>query len=56
MSIGQGALKELFSIITHQGIQIRMTLRFHLTSVRTAKIKNSSDTHSEVDVEQGKNF
>jgi hypothetical protein len=34
----------MFNIINHQGFpQIKTTLRFHLTTVRMAKIKNSGD-------------
>jgi hypothetical protein len=37
-------------------MQIKTTLRFHLTSIRMAKFKNSSDiAHAGKDVEQGEN-
>jgi hypothetical protein len=38
---GQEALKEMFKVLSHQGMQIKMILKFHLTPVRMAKIKNS---------------
>jgi hypothetical protein len=34
-------------------MQIKMTLTFHLTSVRMAKIKKSTDSNAGEDVEQG---
>ena len=36
-------LKIMFNILNHQEIQIKRTLRFHLTPVRMAKIKNTGD-------------
>jgi len=38
------APKEMFNILSHQGNAIKTTLRFHLTPVRMAKIKNSGDS------------
>jgi hypothetical protein len=37
-------LKKIFNIVNHQGNAIKTTLRFHLTPVRMAKIKNSGDS------------
>ena len=34
----------MFNILNHQGKQIKTTLRFDLTPVRMAKIKNSGDS------------
>ena len=34
----------MFNILSHQEIQIKTTLRFHLTSVRMAKISNKRDS------------
>jgi hypothetical protein len=34
----------MFNILNHQGNAIKTTLRFHLTPVRMAKIKNSGDS------------
>ena len=39
------------SLITRE-MQIKITLRFHLTPVRMAKIKNSDDSSTGVDVEK----
>jgi hypothetical protein len=41
---GREAPEKMFNILNHQGMQIKTTLRFHLTPVRMAKTKNSSDT------------
>jgi hypothetical protein len=43
ISNGQEAHKEMFNILSHQGNANKMALRFHLTAVRMAKIKNSGD-------------
>jgi hypothetical protein len=40
---GWEAPKEMVTILSHQEMQIKTTLRFHLTPVRMAKIKNSGD-------------
>jgi hypothetical protein len=32
----------MFNILNHQGIEIKTTLRFHLTPIRMARIKNST--------------
>jgi hypothetical protein len=37
-------LKKKFNILNHQGNANQTTLRFHLTPVRMAKIKNSGDS------------
>jgi hypothetical protein len=37
-------------------MQIKTTLRFHLTSVRMHKIKNSSDSRCWLDVEEEEHF
>jgi hypothetical protein len=44
ISNGSEALKEMFKVLTHHKMQIKMTLRFHLTAIRMTKIKNSSDS------------
>jgi hypothetical protein len=36
-------LKKMFNILNHREMQIKTILRFHLTPVRMAKIKNSGD-------------
>ena len=38
------APKEMFNILSDQEIQIKMTLRFHLTPIRMAKVINSGDS------------
>ena len=37
-------LKEMFKSLVIREMQIKMTLRFHLTPVRMAKIKNLRDS------------
>jgi hypothetical protein len=37
-------LLKMFNILNHQGNTNQITLRFHLTPVRMAKIKNSGDS------------
>jgi hypothetical protein len=39
-------LKKCSTSIAIREMQIKMTLRFHLTPIRVAKIKNSSDSRS----------
>jgi hypothetical protein len=34
----------MFNILSHQEMQIKTTMRFHLTPVRMAKFKNSGDS------------
>ena len=41
---GREALKEMFQVLSHHEMQIKMTLRFYLTPIRMAKIKTSSDS------------
>jgi hypothetical protein len=41
---GSEAPKEMFSILSHREMQIKTTLRFYLTPVRMAEIKNSGDS------------
>jgi hypothetical protein len=43
ISNGREALKEMFNILSHQEMQIKMILRFHLTPIRMAKIEKSRD-------------
>jgi hypothetical protein len=44
----------MFNMLNHQGNanQIKITLRFHLTPVRMAKIKNSVTAEAGMDVEK----
>jgi hypothetical protein len=42
----------MFNILNHQGKAIKTTLRFCLTPVRMAKIKNSGDSRAGEDVEK----
>jgi hypothetical protein len=37
----QVALKEMFKVLSHHEMQIKMALKFHLLPVRMAKVKNS---------------
>jgi hypothetical protein len=39
---GQKTHEEMFKIPGHKGMQIKITLRFHLTPVRMAIIKNTT--------------
>ena len=41
---GREAPEKMFNILNHREMQIKTTLRFHLTPVRMAKIKNSGDS------------
>ena len=43
-SNGQKILKELFSLLSHQGNANQNALRFHLIPIRMAKIKNTDDS------------
>jgi hypothetical protein len=42
--MAQKSLKKWSKSLVIREMQIKMTLRFHLTSIRMAKIKNSSDS------------
>ena len=44
ISNSQETLKGMFTVLSHQGKQIKTTLRFHLIPIRMAKIKISSDS------------
>jgi hypothetical protein len=46
------ALKEMFNILSHQGNEIKTTLRFDLSLVKMAKIKNSWTPDVGEDVEK----
>jgi hypothetical protein len=41
---GWEALEKMFNILNIREMQIKTTLRFHLTPVRMARIKNSGDS------------
>jgi hypothetical protein len=41
----------MFNILVIREMKIKMTLRFHLTTVRMAKLKNSGTTDAEQDME-----
>jgi hypothetical protein len=53
---GQEAPEEVFNILSHQGNAIKMTLRFHLIPVRTAKIKTQVTAGAGKDVEKEEHF
>jgi hypothetical protein len=36
----------MFNILSHQGNENQTTMKFHLTPIRMAKIKNSGDTNA----------
>jgi hypothetical protein len=44
LSSGQEALKKMFKVLSDQGNAIKPTLRFYLTLVRMARVKNSGDS------------
>ena len=48
-------LKKMFNIFSHQEIQIKMTLRFHFTAVRLAKIKTQLTADAGKDVMKKEN-
>ena len=53
ISNGQEALTEMFKVLSHQGMQIKTTIRSHLIPIRMTKIKNSRDSTCCKDMEQG---
>lgn len=48
--------KQVFNILSHQGIHIKTTLSFHLTARRISKIYNTNESHADKDMKQRELF